>query len=75
MLDTLKNTFISQGYDAVTAGTLAMAHVYKTIQAQASALSFENSFFVMAVAVLCLVPFPFLMRRPRLSEAGARGGH
>jgi MFS transporter, DHA2 family, multidrug resistance protein len=75
MLDTLKNTFISQGYDAVTAGTLAMAQVYRTIQAQASALSFENSFFVMAVVVLCLVPFPFLMRRPRLSEAGARGGH
>jgi DHA2 family multidrug resistance protein len=75
MLASLKSMFISQGYDAVTAATMALAQVYRTVQAQASALSFENSFFVMAVAVLCLAPFPFIMRRPKPSEMATRAGH
>lgn len=65
MLTNFKNVFVSQGYDAVIASKKALAMAYQTVQAQASALSFKNSFFVMAMVVLVLVPFPFIMRRPR----------
>ena len=60
----LKSLFISQGFDAVTAGKKALAMAYQTVQAQSSALSFENTFWVMSAIVFCLVPLPFIMRRP-----------
>ncbi len=75
VLSGLRDLFVSQGYDAVTAASMAMGQVYRMVQAQAGALSFENSFFVMSVVVLCLVPFPFIMRRPRPEEAKSGGGH
>ncbi len=46
----------------------ALAVAYRTVQAQASTLSFENSFWVMAIVVACLSPLPFLMRRPKPGE-------
>lgn len=72
LLSALKEMFIAQGYDVATATHKAMAMVYHTVQAQASALSFVNSFWVMSVVVLCLTPLPFIMRRPRPGEARPR---
>ncbi len=69
MLNGFKAMFISQGYDAATATTKALAMAYRTVQLQAGTLSFENSFWVMSIIVLCLAPLPFVMRRPKL-----RGG-
>ncbi len=69
MLSGLKAMFISQGYDAATATTKALAMAYRTVQLQANTLSFENSFYVMSLIVLCLAPLPFVMRRPAV-----RGG-
>jgi DHA2 family multidrug resistance protein len=66
MLSSLKAMFISQGYDAATATTKALAMAYRTVQLQASTLSFVNSFWVMSIIVLCLAPLPFVMRRPKL---------
>jgi MFS transporter, DHA2 family, multidrug resistance protein len=64
-LNGFKAMFLSQGYDAATASQKAMAMAYQTVQAQASALSFKNSFWIMSIIVLCLTPLPFVMRRPR----------
>lgn len=75
ILDGLKNLFVSQGYDAFTAARMATAEVYHMIQGQAGALSFQNSFYVMSIVVLCLAPFPFIMRRPKAVEAQPGGGH
>ena len=75
VLNGLKNVFISHGVDAITAASMATAQVYRMIQAQAGALSFQNSFYVMSIVVLCLVPFPFIMRRPKQAEATSGGGH
>ena len=69
MLGGLKATFMSQGFDAATASTKALAMAYRTVQIQAATLSFENSFWLMSLIVLCLAPLPFIMRRPTL-----RGG-
>lgn len=72
MLAGFKALFLSQGFDAVVAAKKALALAYATMQAQAGALSFENSFWVMSLIVLCLTPLPLIMRRPKPGEA--RGG-
>jgi MFS transporter, DHA2 family, multidrug resistance protein len=67
-LNGLKAVFTSQGYDAVTATKKGLAMAYQTVQLQASALSFKNSFWIMSLVVLFLVPLPFVMRRPKPGE-------
>ncbi len=64
MVNGLKGIYMSQGFDAVTAAHKALATVYQNLRGQASAMSFENAFFVMSLAISCLVPLPFIMRRP-----------
>jgi DHA2 family multidrug resistance protein len=71
MLAGFKALFQSQGFDAATATKKALAMAYRTVQAQSSGLSFENSFWVMSVIILCLVPLPFVMRRPKRGERQA----
>jgi hypothetical protein len=44
---------------------------YFTVQSQANALSFKNSFFVMSVMIACLSPLPFIMRRPKVTISPA----
>ena len=67
-LSGLKGVFLSQGYDAATAAQKALALAYQTVQAQASTLGFESSFWIMAVIIACLAPLPFIMRRPKPGE-------
>jgi len=67
-LSGLTALFISRGYDAVTAGQKALAMAYQTLESQANALSFKNSFYVMSAIIVCLAPLPFLMRRPKPGE-------
>ncbi|HEY7306519.1 MAG TPA: DHA2 family efflux MFS transporter permease subunit [Bryobacteraceae bacterium] len=74
-LSGLEHLFLAQGYDAVTAAQKALALAYQTVQQQASALSFENSFWVMSAVVALLTPLPFLMRRPRPGEQQPRAAH
>ena len=75
MLNGMKGMFLAQGFDTVTATKKAMAMAYQMVQAQANGLSFKNSFWVMSVIVFCLVPLPFIMRRPRPGEQQPRGAH
>jgi DHA2 family multidrug resistance protein len=68
MLDGYTALFASKGFSASIAAKKAMALAYQTMQGQASTLSFENSFWGMAVIVAFLVPLPFIMRRPKPGE-------
>ena len=68
MLNGLTAMFTAQGFDAATAAKKALAMAYYTVQSQANALSFKNSFFVMSVIIACLSPLPFIMRRPKFGE-------
>jgi DHA2 family multidrug resistance protein len=75
-LSGLTAMFVGQGFDSATAAKKAMAMAYFTVQSQANALSFKNSFFVMSVLIVCLSPLPFIMRRPKAvqrppADAGA----
>jgi DHA2 family multidrug resistance protein len=67
-LKGLTAMFMSRGYDAATAAQKAMSMAYFTVQSQANALSFKNSFFVMSLIIACLSPLPFIMRRPKQGE-------
>ncbi|MBV8817794.1 MAG: DHA2 family efflux MFS transporter permease subunit [Acidobacteriaceae bacterium] len=67
-LNSMKRAFLAQGFDSVTAAQKALAAAYGTVQAQATALSFKNSFWVMSIVVACLSPLPFIMRRPKPGE-------
>jgi DHA2 family multidrug resistance protein len=68
LLNSLQALFFSHGFGPAAAAKKALATAYGMLQAQASALSFENSFWVMSAIVLCLVPLPFIMRRPKPGE-------
>jgi DHA2 family multidrug resistance protein len=74
-INGMKAMFQSQGYDAVAATDKAMALAYGTVQAQANTLSFENSFWVLSLVVVCLAPLPFIMRRPKPGERQASLSH
>ena len=75
MLAGFKNLFMSQGFDAVTASQKALAQVYLIVQSQANALSFKNSFFVLGILIIFLIPLPFVMRRPPRGQAALGGMH
>jgi DHA2 family multidrug resistance protein len=75
MLSGFKGLFVSQGFDPVTATHKATAMAYGVIQSQAAALSFKNSFWTMSLVIVFLVPLPFIMRRPRPTEARQISGH
>jgi len=52
------------GMNSATASRAAVAEAYQVMVRQASMLGYKNAFLIMAVAVLCLSPLPFLMRLP-----------
>jgi MFS transporter, DHA2 family, multidrug resistance protein len=65
MLDGLVAMFVAQGYDTVTASKKALAMMYQTVLAQAGTISFMNAFFVMSIAIACLAPLPWIMKRAK----------
>jgi DHA2 family multidrug resistance protein len=64
MLNSLTSLYVSQGFDAVTSAQKALATIYQNMLAQASVMSFENAFWCLSLLIGCLVPLPFIMRRP-----------
>ena len=74
-LKGLTAMFVSRGFDAVTASQKALSMAYFTVQSQANAVSFKNSFFVMSVMIACLSPLPFIMRRPKTAPGRAPAAH
>ncbi|HTW81205.1 MAG TPA: DHA2 family efflux MFS transporter permease subunit [Terracidiphilus sp.] len=54
----------------------ALAQLQMIVDGQANVLSFLNVFFVMGMIVMCLVPLPFLMKRPTKEDlANSAGVH
>jgi DHA2 family multidrug resistance protein len=67
-LHGLQALFLSRGLSQTVAMKRALATTYQILLAQAGQLGFENAFWIMSAIVLCLVPLPFIMRRPRPGE-------
>ncbi len=52
------------GQGAGQASQLAVGRAYQVLLRQASMLSYQNAFWLLATIVICLVPLPFVMRKP-----------
>lgn len=70
-LHGLTHNFEAMGFSAAQASHKALAQISAQIDLQSSVLAFSNSFWLMGLLVLFLVPLPFLMRRPSPEEAKA----
>ncbi len=71
MLNGMTQNLISIGVGASEASRRALAQLSAQVDLQANVLGFVNSFWVMGLVVLLLVPLPFVMRRPSAEETKA----
>ncbi|HEY0759534.1 MAG TPA: DHA2 family efflux MFS transporter permease subunit [Acidisarcina sp.] len=63
-IDVTKRALVASGMGSDAAGTMAVGRAYTVMVRQASMLSYANAFWVLSVLIACLVPLPFIMRRP-----------
>jgi MFS transporter, DHA2 family, multidrug resistance protein len=62
-------SFLQQrGFDPSTAKSRAGDLVYLMLQQQASLLSYADTFYLMGILFLTIVPFVFLLRKPSLTR-------
>jgi len=43
---------------------MAVGRAYQTMLRQASMQSYQNAFWILSIAIACLIPLPFVMRKP-----------
>ena len=65
MLQSLQQMFVAKGADVVQAADRAQKLVYSMIQRQAMMLSFIDTFWMLAVAFLLIIPLMFLVKKTR----------
>jgi DHA2 family multidrug resistance protein len=70
MFQNLRSSFMARGADAATATQRAYAALYGMVQRQAAMLSFIDGFKLVGVVFLVLVPFVFIMKKPRHHGGG-----
>jgi MFS transporter, DHA2 family, multidrug resistance protein len=70
-LNAMTQNFVAMGAGASEAAHRAMAQLSAQVDLQANVLGFANSFWVLGLLVMFLIPLPFLMRRPSPEEAKA----
>jgi DHA2 family multidrug resistance protein len=63
-IDQTKAALMALGQGADQAKQAAIGHAYTQMLQQASMLSYMNAFWVLSLIIACLVPLPFIMRRP-----------
>jgi MFS transporter, DHA2 family, multidrug resistance protein len=68
-MDSTKNALMRMGHSANAATQMATGQAYQMMLRQASMLSYQNAFWVLSVLIACLIPLPFVMRRPPKIEA------
>ena len=77
-LEMTQEALMRLGQGAEAARRFAIGDAWQTLNRQAQMLSYQNAFWGLSLIVACLVPLPFVMRRPprtqRASEKPA-GGH
>src|SRR5271170_6878260 len=59
-----KSALMALGQGADQAHQAAIGHAYQQMLRQASMLSYMNAFWLLSVIIACLIPLPFIMRRP-----------
>ena len=65
---------IRNGVSTAGACQHSLAQLQQLVDGQASVLAFISAFFVLGVIVACLIPLPFLMKRPSPADLAASHG-
>ena len=65
MFQSMKAYFMSQGSSASLAAQQAYQAIWGTVQRQAAMLSYNDTFFIMALMFAAMIPFLFLLRKPK----------
>jgi DHA2 family multidrug resistance protein len=73
-IQQMQQAFLPQSSSAVDALHRAQALLYATVQKQAALLSYIDTFWILAVGFMALVPLIFLLRKPK-PGAGAPPAH
>jgi len=63
-LDTTKQSLMRLGQSSDQASQAAVGHAYQMLLQQSSMLSYMNAFWLLSVIIACLIPLPFIMRKP-----------
>jgi DHA2 family multidrug resistance protein len=71
LLEQLRSVFRARGADLVTAARQAQAATWGLVERQASMLSFNDVFRLLAILFIALLPLLFLMRMPRAGRGPA----
>ena len=71
MVEALRSALMARGSDAATAMHQAYGMVWGMVQRQAAMISFVDTFRLMGIVFLLLLPLLLLMRRPQEDSGGA----
>ncbi len=63
-IDRTRNALMGLGQGATQASQSAAARAYVMLGREANMLSYQNAFWLLSVIMACLVPLPFIMRKP-----------
>jgi MFS transporter, DHA2 family, multidrug resistance protein len=63
-IDNTKQSLMRLGQSSDQASQTAVGHAYQMLLQQASMLSYMNAFWLLSVIIACLIPLPFIMRKP-----------
>ena len=76
-IDKTKAALMALGQGANQARQLAVGHAYQEMLREASMLSYMNAFWLLSVIIACLIPLPFIMRKPppRVKAPVEAGAH
>ena len=74
LFSAMQQSALRAGSSAAEASRHSLAQLQQMVDAQANVLAFISAFFVLGVIVACLVPLPFLMKRPSAEDLAASQG-
>jgi MFS transporter, DHA2 family, multidrug resistance protein len=66
MMDALQHMFLARGGDVASAHRQARAAMFGMVERQASMLAYNSIFLILAALFVIMLPFIFLMRRPKM---------
>ena len=67
--DRIKHILMTGGMSSSAAGQLAMGQAYQQMVREASMLSYQNAFAILAGVIFLLAPLVFIMRLPTKRQA------
>jgi DHA2 family multidrug resistance protein len=63
-IEATRAALMQLGQDASKASQIAIGDAWAMLNRQAQMLSYQNAFWGLSMIIACLIPLPFIMRRP-----------